>query len=240
MKPTKDGMRSFNIGCLDDFIYEGLYTCFDLFRIFSEYFSVLSGFKWISIYLICMNFLESMIVDDILSASDKQLIIKHALDTIKAQESEKKFPGQDHAELYHGQSIIQAALYEEFIINMYSLHDKEFLKKMGPTWYKSYKHQPVDLIRNYFGESIAMYFSFVGEHHNYGHLNIIMVIKLYSRLLHVRFDGPYHFWNISIPLCWSDNSILLRVLCFVDDNVPGNLEAKKFRACVQMGNHYYD
>lgn len=38
MKPTKDGMRSFNIGCLDDFIYEGLYTCLDPFSMFSGYF----------------------------------------------------------------------------------------------------------------------------------------------------------------------------------------------------------
>lgn len=39
---------------------------------------------------------------------------------------------------------------------------KEFLKKFGPEWYLSFVHkQPIERIREYFGEGVGIYFSFV-------------------------------------------------------------------------------
>lgn len=102
-----------------------------------------------------------MDVDEILTAADRQLIVKHALDNIKADKDEKFIPGHQ-VPLFHGQSIIHAMLTEELIVNMLSLHDKDIMKKLGPSWYASYKPQPIQRIRDYFGESVAMYFSFVG------------------------------------------------------------------------------
>lgn len=38
----------------------------------------------------------NMEVENILTAADKQIIVKHALDTIKATEHEKSLPGPEH------------------------------------------------------------------------------------------------------------------------------------------------
>lgn len=86
---------------------------------------------------------------------------------------------------YHGQSIISACLAEGIVESVYPLQNKvkmlctifdsinkqsdmflkEFLKKFGPEWYQSYlKKQPVEKVREYFGESVGIYFCFVGKH----------------------------------------------------------------------------
>lgn len=63
--------------------------------------------------------------DDILTPADRQVIIKYALDNIRANENEKHFRGKDdNISLYHGESIIQAAIEADLIVNLYSLHDK--------------------------------------------------------------------------------------------------------------------
>lgn len=67
---------------------------------------------------------ETMSIDDILTQADRQIIVKHALESIKAKEYERNFPGTESVPLYHGESIIQACLKAEMITCMYSLHDK--------------------------------------------------------------------------------------------------------------------
>ncbi|KAL7045117.1 hypothetical protein ACKWTF_002152 [Chironomus riparius] len=128
-KPTRNGMRNFNIGCLDDFLF------------------------------------DNMTMDDILTPADKQFVIKYALENIKAQADERQLPGYAAVSLYHGQSIIHAAMSEELIVNMFTLHDKEFMKRIGTEWWnlrKMFYNQPIEKIRKYFGDAIGFYFSFVG------------------------------------------------------------------------------
>ncbi|XP_037040102.1 anoctamin-10 isoform X2 [Bradysia coprophila] len=104
----------------------------------------------------------SMDVENILTSADKQIIVKHALDSIKASEHEKSLPGSEHVNFYHGQSIISACLEDGIVESVYPLQNKEFLKKFGPEWYlSSLKKQPVEKIREYFGESVGIYFCFV-------------------------------------------------------------------------------
>ncbi|KFB49230.1 hypothetical protein ZHAS_00017235 [Anopheles sinensis] len=104
---------------------------------------------------------ENMTLEDILTPGDRQIIVKHALDSIKAADDEHHIPGTKII-LYHGQSIVQAAQSAELIANLYSLHDKRKLKELRHRWIKPTRVQPIDEIRDYFGESVGMYFSFLG------------------------------------------------------------------------------
>lgn len=93
-------------------------------------------------------------------------MVKYALENIKALVDERHIPGHTSVPLYHGESIIHAAMSEELIVNMFSLHDKDFMKRLGTEWWdvrKMFKEQPIEKIRNYFGDAIGIYFSFVGE-----------------------------------------------------------------------------
>ena len=67
-----------------------------------------------------------MNANDLLTPADRQIIIKYALDSIRAIENERYIPGTKSITLYHGESIIQACIKGEVIKNMYSLHDKVY------------------------------------------------------------------------------------------------------------------
>lgn len=131
LKPTKSqGLKSFNIGSLDDFLYE-----------------------------------EGMTTDDILTPAERQFTIKYALNNIKAESDERFIPGSTSTHLYHGQSIMSASINDGLIVDFYSLHDKEFVKRLGDEWWNVrnvWKSQPIEKIRTYFGDVVGMYFGFVG------------------------------------------------------------------------------
>lgn len=77
---------------------------------------------------------DSMELDNVLTCAERQMLCKHAIDTIKANQFEKCIPGYEHVLLYHGQSLIQACLEEELILNIYSLRDTvESSKKRDQT-----------------------------------------------------------------------------------------------------------
>lgn len=66
---------------------------------------------------------DSMAIDNVLTLGDRQMIIKHAIDNIKATEIEKFIPGYENILLYHGQSLINACMAEGLIVNMFTLRD---------------------------------------------------------------------------------------------------------------------
>jgi anoctamin-10 len=110
-----------------------------------------------------------MTIEDILTPAEKQFVVKYALENIKTLADERHMPGYNAMSLYHGQSIIHAALSEELIVNMFSLHDKDFMKRLGTEWWnvkQFFKPQPIEKIRNYFGDAVGIYFMFVGEREN--------------------------------------------------------------------------
>lgn len=66
---------------------------------------------------------DSMAIDNVLTVADRQMIIKHAVDNIKATEIEKFIPGYENVLLYHGKSLIHACMEQGLIVNMFSLRD---------------------------------------------------------------------------------------------------------------------
>uniref|UniRef100_A0A3Q3VXY8 Anoctamin n=1 Tax=Mola mola TaxID=94237 RepID=A0A3Q3VXY8_MOLML len=100
--------------------------------------------------------------DGFFSMAECQYIIKHELDTLRAQD-ETHVPGHTQAKLYPGKSIIRRLQSKGILVQIFPLHEQEELKRLSFSWYKKVKLslQPLDAIRHYFGEGQALYFGFL-------------------------------------------------------------------------------
>ncbi|CAL8113453.1 unnamed protein product [Orchesella dallaii] len=102
-------------------------------------------------------------LDNILTAAEKQMIVLHELENIRALSGEDCIPGYPSHAVYAGQSLFQVYWAEKLISSYYPLHDQDELCKLGEKWYWAFfQAQPFEEIRKYYGESIALYFSFLG------------------------------------------------------------------------------
>nr|XP_055237386.1 anoctamin-10 isoform X2 [Gorilla gorilla gorilla] len=145
--------------------------------------------------------------DDFLTMAECQFIIKHELENLRAKD-EKMIPGYPQAKLYPGKSLLRRLLTSGIVIQVFPLHDSEALKKLEDTWYTRFalKYQPIDSIRGYFGETIALYFGFL-EYFTFALIPMAVIGLPYYLFVWEDYDKYVIF--ASFNLIWS--TVILEV-----------------------------
>ncbi|XP_033257962.1 anoctamin-10 isoform X4 [Orcinus orca] len=145
--------------------------------------------------------------DDFLTMAERQFIIKHELESLRARD-EKMIPGYPQAKLYPGKSLLRRLLTSGIVIQVFPLHDNEALKKLEDTWYTRFtlKYQPIDSIRGYFGETIALYFGFL-EYFTFALIPVAVLGLPYYLFVWENYDKYVVF--ASFNLIWS--TVILEV-----------------------------
>uniref|UniRef100_F6SHV4 Anoctamin n=1 Tax=Macaca mulatta TaxID=9544 RepID=F6SHV4_MACMU len=145
--------------------------------------------------------------DDFLTMAECQFIIKHELENLRAKD-EKMIPGYPQAKLYPGKSLLRRLLTSGIVIQVFPLHDNEALKKLEDSWYTRFalKYQPIDGIRGYFGETIALYFGFL-EYFTFALIPMAVIGLPYYLFVWEDYDKYVIF--ASFNLIWS--TVILEV-----------------------------
>lgn len=91
---------------------------------------------------------EGAHVEDLLTIAERQTIVRHELENIRALPEDLHVPGLPTCTLYEGQSILQVCLHFNIVTKVYPLHDRDALKKLGRKWYMSlFEKQPIGEFR---------------------------------------------------------------------------------------------
>ncbi|XP_077382148.1 anoctamin-10 isoform X3 [Festucalex cinctus] len=139
--------------------------------------------------------------DGFLSMAECQYIIKHELETLRAKD-ETHVPGYTQAKLYPGKSIIRRLQSKRILIQMFPLHDREELKRLSFKWYKKVKPslQPLDDIRYYYGEGLALYFGFL-EYFTMALVPLALMGLLYCQFDWKNYDKYVFFAAFNLIWC---------------------------------------
>ncbi|XP_060060838.1 anoctamin-10 isoform X1 [Erinaceus europaeus] len=145
--------------------------------------------------------------DTFLTMAECQFIVKHELENLRARD-ESMIPGYPQAKLYPGKSLLRRLLTSGIVSQVFPLHDNEALKKLEDSWYSRFplKYQPIDHIRGYFGETIALYFGFL-EYFTFALIPMAVIGLPYH--LFVWEDYDRYVLLASFNLLWS--TVILEV-----------------------------
>ena len=95
-----------------------------------------------------------------LTLSDVQKCILHAMESVHFDMDQRYLPGHSTRTSIKCAPVL-AAYREAGLIDTFPLHDEETLTKLYSTWKKANTlDPPIELIRDYFGENVALYVSF--------------------------------------------------------------------------------
>ncbi|XP_054708647.1 anoctamin-10-like [Uloborus diversus] len=97
-------------------------------------------------------------MNNLLSTAEKQRIILEELLGIRSMEK-RALTGYPNIQLYPGQSIVQVCKNNHIIDCIYPLHEPSELETLKKNW--SFTKVPIGDVRNYFGEAVAFYFTFI-------------------------------------------------------------------------------
>ena len=82
------------------------------------------------------------------------------MESVHFDADEKYLPGHS-SKSFMKRSPVLSAYREAGLIDTFPLHDEETLTKLYSTWKKANTlDPPIELIRDYFGENVALYVSF--------------------------------------------------------------------------------
>lgn len=91
--------------------------------------------------------------------SDVHRCIQHAMNRVHFDSSIENLPGYEKKSVMKGAPMLDS-YHESRLISVFPLHDEEDLDRLHKAWSYSFLNPPLDMIRDYFGESVALYWSF--------------------------------------------------------------------------------
>uniref|UniRef100_A0A3P9MKJ7 Anoctamin n=1 Tax=Oryzias latipes TaxID=8090 RepID=A0A3P9MKJ7_ORYLA len=108
------------------------------------------------------NFRNSNNMEAFLTLAEREYIVKYELEGLRAQK-DLRIPGlPDKYTLHNRDNIWQKLCSAGVIVDMFPLHNSEKLKQLKEAWYLGNQlSQPLDSVNEYFGNSVAFYFSFL-------------------------------------------------------------------------------
>ncbi|XP_072242813.1 anoctamin-10 [Leuresthes tenuis] len=108
------------------------------------------------------NFKDSDNMEVFLTLAERQFMVKYELDGLRAQR-DLRIPGlPDSCTLQNRDNIWRKLGSAGVIVDTFPLHNPDKLKALSEAWYSGNQlAQPLDSVNEYFGSSVAFYFSFL-------------------------------------------------------------------------------